>query len=646
MKHIILGTAGHVDHGKTALVQALTGIDCDTHKEEKLRGITINLGFAHLRLPSGDTVGIVDVPGHRDFVHTMVGGACGIDFCMLVIAADEGIMPQTREHLQIMEILGIRSGIIVLTKKDLVDDTGIAAVSATIRDCVKDSFLRSAEIVPVSARTGDGIETLINAIDASARTLGPRGSGELFRMYIDRIFSVSGFGTVVTGSVLGGTVARDAAVYLLPGGKELRVRRIERYGQQVETATAGDRASLNLVGLDKNDFQRGMLVAGRILNGTAMLDANIRLFSNAGPLDIWSQAVFLLGTFEAQARIHLIDNSGLAAGSSGLAQLHLSAECVAQPGDRFVLRTSSSEYTLGGGEIIDAHPLHHRRRTSQVIEHMSRIAQGKLPELIALEVHKRHGPVSHVALADALNVSPQEVERVLRQGRPGDIEMYPAGAVLFAIAPDVDANYRRSIAERIAAHHRNRPVDETGLSADELLGGLKLLKTGDHESFIKALLENLEKQGTLKRVKHTWALASHSPGIPGHLRPSVDAIEKMLLRSGMQVPLMNEIAAASQKQGISEKDLRQVLLYLVKSKRAYVAEDSYLHASIVDSCRAALLQALSHAPGGMTVAQFRDLVKGNRKICLILLSIYDAEGSTERRGDVRVITERGRALLR
>jgi selenocysteine-specific elongation factor len=290
VKHLILGTAGHVDHGKTALVKALTGIDCDTHKEEKRRGITINLGFAHLTLASGDTVGIVDVPGHRDFVHTMVAGACGIDCVLMVIAADSGVMPQTREHLAICDILGIRAGIIAVTRVDLVDETALAGVREEISRFKKGTFLENSPVVDVSPVTGRGIETCKAVIAETLMHVPDRRTGTVFRMFIDRIFSVSGFGTVVTGSVKSGKVSIGQTAYLLPPHKELRVRRIERYGAEVAEVTAGDRASLNLVGLSKEEFERGMLVSDRPLATTTLLDVRLHLFDHTKPLGRWSQA--------------------------------------------------------------------------------------------------------------------------------------------------------------------------------------------------------------------------------------------------------------------------------------------------------------------------------------------------------------------
>jgi selenocysteine-specific elongation factor len=566
----------------------------------------------------------------------MVSGASGIDHCLLVIAADEGIMPQTREHLQIIRMLGIRGGIIVLNKCDLVDAAAIDRVSRDVRAIAADTPLRDAPVLPLSAKTGRGIDQLKAAIAHAAANAGDRARGDIFRLYIDRIFSVSGFGTVVTGSVLGGSIRRDANVYLLPGGSELRVRRIERYGKPVDEVMAGDRASLNLAGLDREDFQRGMLIADRQLTASNLLDARIELFAHARPIELWSQAIFLIGTYEAQARIHLIDHASLAGGAFALAQIHLPGPCAAQPGDRFVLRSSSSDITLGGGEIIDPSPLHHRRRTQRLIETMGRIAEGDRTELIAFEVRKSHTALSHQQIAEALNLSPQDVIGRL-QTPMQDIVIYRSAHDLYAVDQSVDGAYRKTICERIAAYHRDHPLEESGVSPDELQSAAGMARSPASDAFMRQFLESLEKAGTIKRVKHTWALVSHSVQAPPTLAAHIAFVDSWLLGCGMQTPLMADLANAARAHGINEKTLKQVLPYLVQTKRAYQVEGAYIHASIVDSCRIKLIDALKAKPAGITVAGFRDLVQGNRKICLNLLAIYDAEGSTERRGDVRVM---------
>lgn len=644
MKHLILGTAGHVDHGKTALVKALTGIDCDTHKEEKRRGITINLGFAHLTLQSGDTIGIIDVPGHRDFIHTMVSGANGIDLALLVVAADGGVMPQTREHVRIMELLGIRTGIIALTRIDLTMPDVAELCAAEVADFVKGTFLEQAPMVRVSAVTGEGLDALRAAIVAAAATTSERPAGEGFRMYIDRIFSVAGFGTVVTGSALSGALKTGEPAFLLPSGRDVRVRRLERYGQEVAEVRAGDRASLNLAGLTREEFVRGMMVADRPLRTTSMVDARITLFETSRKLQLWSQAIFLMGTFESQARIHLIDRNFLAPGTLGIAQIHCSDPCAPQFGDRFVLRSSSGDMTLGGGEIIDAAPLHHRRRPEILVDRLERLASGDQAGFIAEEVRKLHGPVTTAGLAEKLNMTAREISSAL-EPLPGDIDSIMVGDHQYQYVPHaVYQEIKTRCIRAIEAYHRENPMAEEGRTVEDLYGQTGLKNGHDDMLFLRQLLDALSKSGILKPVKNTWALATHAVHVSKEFQAQIRFIEEFLKKSGMKIPLMGDFEAAAAKAGMDRSSFKQATRYLTNKSLIVGLEGSYIHGDIVARCRRALLDKLVAVPEGITVAQFRDMVEGNRKTCVPLLELFDAEGITERRGDVRVITEKGRAL--
>ena len=642
MKHLIMGTAGHVDHGKTALTKALTGVDCDTHKEEKARGITINLGFTHLDLPNGDSLGIVDVPGHRDFVHTMVGGASGIDLALLVVAADSGVMPQTIEHLRIMDVLGIRDGVVVLTRIDLIEPEIVDIAEEEIAKLVRGTFLWGSPIVRVSAVTGQGLDLLKDAIAEVVSGLEDRRRGEVFRLFPDRIFAVSGFGSVVTGSVLDGALRTGATAYLLPGGKELRVRRLERHGEEVEQVVAGDRASVNLVGLKREDFSRGMVVSDRILRDTRMVDAELRLFERSRGLGLWSQAAFHCGTYEQGARIHLIDRTRLSGGETGLVQIHLDEPCVTQYGDRFVIRSTSNDMTLGGGKIIDPAPLHHRRRTAEAIAGMEEIAKGALPKLIASEVRKHFRPVGHRQIADILNISQAEVREITSEHLPHDIVRRVAGDQICLLVRREYDRLREACLKVIGGYHRRHPLEKGGRTIEELTGILAMAGEPAAEAMLRLIVQELEGKGEIKRVARTWALAGHTVKIGPEMAREIGFVDDFLCKCGLQLPLKSELTRAATKENIDERELKGILRYLVRDRKAYFIEGDYIHASVVNRCRNMLLRALPEQGEGMTVAQFRDLVGGNRRICVPLLGIYDAEGVTRRVGDLRVLTDKGR----
>lgn len=641
MKHLIMGTAGHVDHGKTALIKSLTNIDCDTHKEEKRRGITINLGFAHLDLPGGDSVGIIDVPGHKDFVHTMVGGASGIDFVLMVIAADSGVMPQTREHLQIMKVLGVKHGLIALTKIDLIDDPELLELAKTdIRELTAGTFLENSPMVPVSVKTGEGLEILKEEIARIITRVEERSADGIFRIFVDRIFSVSGYGTVVTGSVVSGCLNVKDRVYLLPRGKkELTVRRLERHGKEVFGVMAGDRASINLVGLDRADFKKGMIVSDRILNETNILDAKLELFESSPVFGIWSQVIFFTGTYEKPARIHLIDKNKMNAGETGLVQVHLEEPCVLRHGDRFVIRTSSNDMTLGGGEVIDVAPLHHRRRPGKLVTKMTALARGKLPELISNEVRKLFRAVTIKEIAFNLNVSTREVEECAKKKLAKDIVKYDVKDGMILITGERLQNLRQGVVNAIKEFKKQNPLIDRGANLNEIRGSLKFAKGSADEEVLKKVLEYQAQNGKLIEKNKTWMLADGMTAIDKKMADHLNFFSDYLKSFKMKTPLMSQVRNEAEKRKLSERELKQVLYKLVSTGKAYRINNDYIHADIVDNCREKLKKELSNRKDGITVAEFRDLVGGNRKICLLLLAQYDSEMLTQRVGDLRVLKQ-------
>lgn len=645
MKHIILGTAGHVDHGKTALVQALTGINCDTHKEEKARGITINLGFANLNLTKEMSVGLIDVPGHRDFIHTMVGGAAGFDLGMLVISADSSVMPQTIEHLQIMNVLGIPAGLIVLNKIDLVDEEMVEMAIEEIRELTEGTFLEMCPIVPVSAKTGAGIDELKCVLVKLAEKVQPRAQENIFRLFPDRVFSVAGHGTIVTGSVLGGKTAVGKDLYLLPSQKTFRVRSLQRHGQDVEQIVGGDRAALNLVGVKPSEFSRGMVLSDRPLKQSQLIDVRLQLFENARPLSLWSQVIIHIFTYEHQARIHLINKTSLSEGEEGLAQIHLETPCIIQPGDHFVIRNSSNEITLGGGEILDPNPLHHRRRKDKTIQCLEELASGNLPLLILQQFTREEFPKSVDEIAEALNLAPADVVQAVEEHLTKDLVVLTTEKGLFFSTHEKIAKLCKQIIQKISKHHDINLLLPYGLTFQELLGNFGISKDSLTAIGFKKLLQRLVQEGDLAEINNTYALSSHSVDIDGGLQEKIDFILNYLKDCQSQVPNLDNLRETGYtEKKITRNQIDKFLSYLVDTNQAYSIEGEFLHAGYVDSSRSALLNALSQKEEGVTVAEFRDLIDGNRKICFLLYGIYDREGIICRAGDKRIITEKGLAL--
>jgi selenocysteine-specific elongation factor len=652
-KHFILGTAGHVDHGKTALIKALTGIDCDTHPEEKMRGITINLGFAHLDFPNGISIGIVDVPGHKDFVNTMISGACGIDFVMLVIAADSGVMPQTVEHLQIMQMLGIKSGLVVITKTDLADEEMLMIVEEDIKELLDDTFLHNCPIFKVSSKTVEGIKELRNHLSQLNLTSGNKSEDEVFRMFVDRIFSVSGFGTVVTGSVLSGRLKTEDKIFLLPGEKELRVKRLEKHGKEIQEIFAGNRAAINLTGLKKEEFKRGMILCSKIIKPTYMIDSKIKIissnyckasFENQKKIDLWSNVIFLSGTFESQARVHLIDADNLKCGESALAQIHLDKSFIALAGDKFIIRNSSGDITLSGGEIIDPHPLHHRRRPEKLISQLRNISEGNLTEVIAAEIRKNRLPVTLDCIALNLNISSNKISEFFTGTLPDDITYFNSehDSSVYLMNTDLVTRVRKRIIKNIENYHKRNPLDEEGKTFEELIGIFGVNRNPSVEGFMKCLLEKMVRDDSLKKAVNTWVIKAHSVKLTEEDKKQIKFVEAFHKSYGMNTPLMSELIPKAYKLSITQEKLSQILLFLSKQGRLYNIDGNYIYKNIVDDCRKILIESLLNNNVGITVAQFRDLVKGNRKICLLLLAQYDREGIVLREGDLRFLSDKGR----
>ncbi|MFH2094338.1 MAG: selenocysteine-specific translation elongation factor [Bacteroidota bacterium] len=564
MKHLIMGTAGHVDHGKTSLIKALTNIDCDTHKEEKRRGITINLGFSHMELPDGTGIGIIDVPGHKDFINTMVGGACGIDFVLLVIAADSGIMPQTIEHINIIHALNVKKGLVALTKSDLVDEELTELARMEISEMLLGTSLENAPVIAVSSVTGSGLDDLKTAIAEVAASTDEKEKGTGFRMYIDRIFTVKGLGSVVTGSVLNGETSVGKELYILPGMKQkFRIKGIERHGKPVESVMAGDRAAINIAGLKAEDFSKGMVLIDKLNEPVSMIDASVSIFRNTdAQIGIWSTIIFHSGTFECQAKMHLLNSDILQPGEQGIVQIHLEKPAVLQNRDAFIIRSTSADTTYGGGTIIDIRPLHHRRRRKELVDNLEMLAgsmssEGGLAGLIKIELNKNKIPVSGAELAAKLNVTPAEIEEAVNCDDNIIVYESPAGKICI-LAPN-DTDCREAVTGYVKAFHEKFYLLKEGITTTELYS--KLGFSGDKTAKLYAdiILERMANEGAIQKLSNTWVLKGREIVVDDRVKKSLHWIEKELLNYELQKPVMPDVEASALENGISRDDLKLFL---------------------------------------------------------------------------------------
>jgi len=633
MKRVVLGTAGHIDHGKTTLIKALTGVDCDRLKEEKERGITIELGFTSMALPGGSEISIVDVPGHEKFVHHMVAGATGLDLVALVIAADEGIMPQTREHLDICKLLRVKKGLVALTKIDLVEKDWLDLVQEEVQEFVKGTFLEGAAIVPLSSTTGEGLPAFLAEVDRLAQEVEERSPEGLFRLPIDRVFTIKGFGTVVTGTIISGTASIGDALEVLPGGLEAKVRGIQAHGKPVESATAGLRAGINLQGLDTEDIDRGnVLVLSQTLKPTAVLDVVFQLLSSAPkPLKNRTRIRLHVGTAEVLGRVIPLGREEVKPGEEAFMQIRLEKPIVALAGDHFVIRSYSPLLTIGGGEVLDAFPSRHKRLSQQVKEEMEILEKGSDDERIRIRLLKA-GPagLSWPDLMMRTNMLPAKLKsRVESLVGTGGILRYNGDRLRY-LHPQVMADLKRFCLDYLKEFHHKNPL-QPGAMKEELKS--KLPPHADSRLF-NHLLSALSGEKKIILEKEMVRLSAHTISLKEEEK---DLRKKMVLlyaQGKLQPPLVKEVAA---DLAVSESDLKPVLQLLVKEGTLIkVKEDLYFHQQAMQEMEAKLTQFLQQNKE-MTPTQFKEISQVSRKFAIPLMEHFDAKKLTMRIGDKRVL---------
>jgi selenocysteine-specific elongation factor len=634
MKSVIVGTAGHIDHGKTALVRALTGIDADRLEEEKRRGITIDIGFAHLELPTPEggriRLGFVDVPGHERFVRNMLAGVGGIDLVLLVIAADEGIKPQTREHFDICRLLDIRRGITVLTKSDAVDAETLEVVRLEVADYLRGSFLDPAglhpagsPIIAVSSLTGAGLGELKAALARVASEVTAKNSSALARLPIDRVFSMKGFGTVVTGTLVAGTIRKEEELELFPAARRVRVRGVQVHGAAAEIATAGQRTALNLAGVSTEELGRGMMLAtAGTFHSTSRVDAFLSLLPSTKPLKSGSRVHFHAYTWETIAEVRLYGAKELKAGEEAYAQMRFADAMLLLPGDRFIVRQFSPVVTIGGGIVLDASPISRRKlRTEQAMDFLKIMRDGSAEQVLAARVARRGtGGLRVNDVPGEMNLRTEDVKQLAAAG------LVWSGEVL--VGPMAFADAKTNVLQALKKFHDANPL-VVGMSREELRDRVQL-----GPEVFSGVLGKLAEERKLEVSGETVHLAGRGVVMKDEEAESKKIIEQAFVSAGLKVPSLKEVLAGLKVDRVRAQKIVTLLLrdkILIK-----ISEELVFHQSALMDLRQRIAALKNSAPK-IDVGRFKDMTGVSRKYAIPLLEYLDRERVTRRVGDERVI---------
>ncbi|QXM07469.1 selenocysteine-specific translation elongation factor [Crassaminicella indica] len=630
MKHIIIGTAGHIDHGKTTLIKALTGVDADRLKEEKKRGITIELGFAHFDLPSGKRAGIIDVPGHEKFIKNMLAGVGGIDIVLLVIAADEGFMPQTQEHLDILSILEVKRGIIVLTKTDLVEKDWLELVKDEIKEKVKGTFLEKASIVSVSAVNGYGLDTLVELIDNMTEETEAKDLLIPFRIPVDRVFSIAGFGTVITGTQIEGTIEEGDALMIYPQQIQTKVRHLQVHGETVKTSYAGQRVAINLANVKKEEISRGNVLAKiDSMQPSMMLDVKISLLKNTQRvIKNRSRLRLYHGTSEILCRIVLLDREELKCGESCYAQLRLEDEIAAKRGDHIVIRFYSPMETIGGGIILDPHPVKHKRFKEDVLKQLRIKEEGNSEQIVEEAIKRFSNQFENINFyAVKTGMSVEIIKKIIDSLMQNNKVIKLFGDVI------IHKSYLKEIEEKMKnildEYHKNNPLT-FGISKEEFRNKVISQVKG---RLYDEILSYFVKNKILKQFNNFIALYDFHIIYTKEQEKIKNEIEKTYLTSGFNPPSLKEVLKTEK----DEKVYGQVFYALVDMNcLVKINEDIFMHIKNYEKA-IKMMKDYIKDQGSITLSEFRDLLGTSRKYALPLLEHFDQMKITKRVGEKRIL---------
>ncbi|MEA2060283.1 MAG: selenocysteine-specific translation elongation factor [Thermodesulfobacteriota bacterium] len=638
MNQIILGTAGHIDHGKTSLIRALTGIETDRLKEEKKRGITIELGFASIELSSGERVGIVDVPGHEKFIKNMVAGASGIDLVALTIAADEGVMPQTREHMEICTLMGIEHGFIALTKIDIVDEELLELAMEDVREFTRGTFLEDCPVVPVSSTTGEGLDRFRETLDTLCHKIPDRPFSPIFRLPVDRVFSMKGFGTVITGTLVSGRAHVGETIMIFPTGITSKIRGIQVHNQSVDQVEAGTRTAVNFQGLDRESVNRGdVLSTPDTLRPSHMVDVHfLYLPKHTKPLKPRTKIRFHTGTSEIIGNLILLDREELLPGDKACVQIRLESPVSCVKDDRCVVRSYSPVKTLGGGEVLNPVPKKHKLFSEKTIQGLNNLTESETEETISYFIGEGgHTGVSYADLRVMTNIPDKKLDAELQKMMATRKITLTDKEKRIYVHRDIFDDLGQKIIEQLEDYHQRKPLKE-GMPTQELKSKFKFLKELDNKLFSIVITKFVNKEKIIQD-QNLVRKASHKVALAVDQQELKEKIKTIYKKAGLTPPFFRTICS---DLDVDKKTASEVLHMLIEEKTIVKTKDDlYFDADSIKNLEIQLKEFL-HKAGEITTPQFKDMTGISRKFVIPLIEYFDSVNLTIRVGDTRQLRKK------